>query len=365
VCYALAMADSRAQGTEYAQAGQFLIMGIEGPEVVETQENLNFIEEIDPFGVILFKRNVPDIDTTLQLTGAISERAPAALLSIDHEGGRVHRLPEPFTHFPPSLQLTRSGDPGLVKEVARAQAAELRAAGFHISFAPCLDIFTNPDNTVIGDRSFGQTPEEVIHNAIPYFQGLTEGGIVGCGKHFPGHGDTLADSHLELPRVDHDVNRLRTLEMVPFARAINQGFPMIMSAHLIVSALDPKLPASLSRIVLGDYLRDALGFSGVIVSDDMEMKAIGNHFSMGEAAIRAVEAGTDLLLVCKTPGLVREARDSLAGAIKEGRISRALLSQAQRRRSKLRRRAAKLSSIEVDASDIGSETHRRLASDLA
>ena len=358
------MADSRPEGTELAQAGQFLIMGIEGPDAVETSKSLDFIEEINPFGVILFKRNVPDLDTTLELTAAITARVPQALLAIDHEGGRVHRLPEPFTHFPPALQLTRSADPGVVREVARAQAAELRAAGFHMSFAPCLDVFTNPHNTVIGDRAFGQTPEEVIHNALPYYQGLTEGGILGCGKHFPGHGDTVLDSHLELPRIDHDLSRLRTLEMVPFARAIAQGFPMIMSAHIVCSALDPDLPASLSPIVLGDHLRGALGFGGVIVSDDMEMKAIGNHFSMGEAAVRAVEAGTDLLLVCKTPGLVREARDSVASAIEQGRLSRALLSQAQRRRSKLRRRASKLCDVAVDTGAIGSKRHRKLASDV-
>jgi beta-N-acetylhexosaminidase len=339
-------------------------MGIEAPEIVDTQESLDFIEEINPFGVILFKRNVPDLRQTLALTAAIAERVPDALLSLDHEGGRVHRLPEPFTHFPAPLVLTRAGDPGLVREVARAQAAELRAAGFHMSFAPCLDVFTNPDNTVIGDRAFGQTPEEVIHNALPYYQGLTEGGLLGCGKHFPGHGDTLLDSHLDLPRVDHDVNRLRTLEMVPFARAITQGFPMIMSAHIVCSALDPHAPASLSKIVLGDYLRDALGFSGCIVSDDMEMKAIGKHFSMGEAAVRAVEAGTDLLLVCRTPALVREARDSLAQAISEGRLPRSILHQADQRRAKLTRRAAKLADVTVDAGAIGSEGHLALASSL-
>ncbi len=340
-------------------------MGIEAPEVVETEKSLDFIEEMNPFGVILFKRNVPDLDTTLRLTAAIAERVPDALLSIDHEGGRVHRLPEPFTHFPPSLVLARAGDPGRVREVARAQAQELRAAGFHISFAPCLDVFTNPENTVIGDRAFGQTPEEVIHNAIPYYQGLTEGGLLGCGKHFPGHGDTVLDSHLDLPRVVHNVNRLRTLEMVPFARAITQGFPMIMSAHIVATALDPTAPASLSKVVLGDYLRTALGFRGVIVSDDMEMQAIGKHFAMGEAAVRAVEAGTDLLLVCKTPGLIREARDSLAAAISEGRLSRSILNHADRRRAKLKRRGKKLGDVEVDAGAIGSESHHALASNLA
>ncbi len=314
-----------------------LIMGIEGPETVPISDSLDFIEEIQPFGVILFQRNLPDLEATLALTAAVHERAPQALLAIDHEGGRVHRLPPPFTHFPPALAISRLGDPRLHHEVGLCHARELRAAGFDLNFAPVLDVFTNAQNTVIGDRAFGETPEEVIHNALPYYMGLTEGGLLGCGKHFPGHGDTICDSHEALPRIEHDAERLRALEMAPFARAAAQGFAMMMTAHIVCDALDPQVPASLSPIVIGDYLRRVLGFRGVVVSDDLEMKAISAHYDVGEAAVEAVRAGTDIVLVCRTPALVRATRDRLATAIGEGRITESTLAQVRRRRTALRR----------------------------
>jgi beta-N-acetylhexosaminidase len=277
----------------------------------------------------------------------------------------VHRLPPPFTRFPPALAISRLGDPRLHHEVGLCHARELRAAGFDLNFAPVLDVFTNPANTVIGDRAFGETPEEVIHNALPYYLGLTEGGILGCGKHFPGHGDTVLDSHEALPRIEHDADRLRSLEMVPFARAAAQGFAMMMTAHIVCDALDPGVPASLSPVVIGDYLRRSLGFRGVVVSDDLEMKAITANFDIAEAAVTAVLAGTDLLLVCRTPGLVRATRDRLAIAIGEGRIAESHLAQTRRRRAALLKKARKLAGQRVDPAEIGSGEHRRLASMLA
>jgi beta-N-acetylhexosaminidase len=237
------------------RAGRYLIVGIDPEGTGDLAPCLALLDEVRPLGVVLFTRNLPSLEATLALTAALAEHSPGLLLAIDHEGGRVHRLPEPFTKFPPMLTLARSGDPGLLREVARAQADELRAAGFHVNFAPVLDVHTNPVNPIIGDRAFGTTPEEVTHHALPYLQGLTEGGIIGCGKHFPGHGDTSVDSHLELPRVDHNLDRLRSLEFVPFARAIAQGVAMIMTAHILCPALDANVPASLSRGPLGHRRR--------------------------------------------------------------------------------------------------------------
>jgi len=348
-----------------AEASRFLVVGVDEQGDGDLAATREFLSEIDPFGVILFARNMPDCQSLLALTAAVAATVPAALLCIDHEGGRVDRLPRPFTHFPPVLQMARRGDPGLLREVARYQARELRAAGFHVNFAPVLDIHTNPDNPVIGDRAFGTTPEEVIHNALPYLQGMTEGGIVGCGKHFPGHGDTRSDSHLELPYVDHDSDRLSQVEMRPFARAIAQGIPMIMSAHVVYRALDPELPASLSAKVIDGWLRRALGFGGVVVSDDLEMRAIADRYSIGEAAVQAVLAGSDVVLVCKTAALVYEAREALATAIAEGRIGRATLAAAERRRRKLVQRVAKLGKIVAERDAIGAQEHASLASRFA
>ncbi len=348
-----------------AAAGQLLIVGVPANEQGKESKTLDFLHEINPWGVIFFARNASSPEAFLALTAAISERFPDLVLSIDHEGGRVNRLPPPFTKLPPILTCARAGDPGLLRRVAQAQGRELRAARIDLSYAPVLDVHSNPANPIIGDRAFGCTPEEVTHNALPYAQGLAEVGIIACGKHFPGHGDTSQDSHVDLPRVDHTVERLRSVEMAPFAAAIRQGIPMIMTAHVLYPALDPELPASLSRVVVGDWLRDALGYRGVVVTDDLEMCAVADRFGTGEAAVRAVRAGSDVLLVCNTPDRAREARDALAHAIAGGQIGAAALADAASRRLKLARRVAKLRAHRFELDAIGCEEHRRLASHLA
>ena len=356
------MATSSKGVSASAEAARFLVVGIDEDGGGEIQPSIDFLNEINPLGSILFARNMPDRESLVALTAAIVERDREGLLCIDHEGGRVDRLPEPFTHFPPALDMTRSADPGLLRDVARAQAQELRAAGFNVNFAPVLDVHTNPDNPIIGDRAFGTTPEEVIHNALPYMQGLTEGGIVACGKHFPGHGDTICDSHLELPRVEHPAERLQTLEMRPFSKAISVGIPMMMTAHVVYEHLDPGVPASLSRHIVTDLLRDRLGFTGVVVSDDLEMQAITDNGSVGEAAVAAVKAGSDIVLVCRRAERVREAHEALAQAIDQGRIGRATLDGAERRRTKLLKRAARLAAVPVDDAAVGAQGHLSLAS---
>jgi len=358
----VAQRKDQADGDLAQRAGNYLIVGVDPEGTGELAPILELLDEVQPFGVILFARNMPSYEALLELTGALSSHNPDLLLAIDHEGGRVHRTPPPFTRFPPALVMARGGDPGLIRDVARAQAEELGAAGFHISFAPVLDVFTNPDNRVIGDRAFGATPEEVVHNALPYLQGLTEGGLLGCGKHFPGHGDTFEDSHTELPRVDHTIERLRSLEFVPFARAISQGVPMIMTAHVLCPALDAEVPASLSRTAVTEWLRERLGFNGAIVSDDLEMRAIADHFGIGEAAVRTVHAGSDIVLVCKTPELVREAHSALAKALEAGEIGRPQESASAHRRQKLLKRAQKGASVRRDRNLIGAHAHVELAS---
>ncbi len=359
------MLGAMATEAALAKASRFLVVGVDEEGTGEIDPILEFLDEVTPLGVILFRRNIPGADALLRLTTAISERHPGIILCIDHEGGRVDRLPRPFTHFPPALAMTRFADPGLLRAVARSQAAELRAAGFHVNFAPVLDIHTNPANPVIGDRAFGTTPEEVIHNALPYLQGMTEAGIAGCGKHFPGHGDTRSDSHLELPRDERPLERLQSVEMKPFARAIAQGVPMIMSAHVVYPNLDPELPASLSPAIIGGWLRERLGFEGVVVSDDLEMRAIVDHYPAGEAAVAAVTAGSDIVLVCKQAALVRGVRHALGRAIQEGRLPARLLAASERRRAKLIERIAKLARKPVDSAAIGAQEHARLASRFA
>ncbi len=329
---------------------------------------IDYLNKINPLGVILFARNTPDLDTVVALVRDLREALPDVLLSIDHEGGRVNRLPGPFTHLPPALTMARKGDPSLLRDAGHLHAAELRAAGFDIDFAPVLDVHTNPDNPIIGDRAFGTTPEEVAHFALPYMQGLAEGGILGCGKHFPGHGDTSTDSHLELPvlpAATHDLRRLRELELRPFARAIAQGVPMLMTAHILVEAFDAELPATLSPKMIDGCLRSELGYKGFVVSDDLEMKAVADRWGVGPSAVAAINAGCDGCLVCVTSEAALEAHAALAAAIENGTIDRYRLSQIAGRRDKLRSRARKFAKLPRDLAAIGSEEHRALLARLA
>lgn len=346
-------------------AGDLLIIGLPGPELDEESEDL--VREVNPLGVILFRRNIQSTTQLKELIAAIREKTrearPDLLMAIDHEGGRVHRMPADWTHFPPSLVAARSGDPGLLKDLGLAHARELREAGFNLTFAPCLDVHTNPDNPIIGDRAFGTTPEEVIHHSMPYAQGLAEGGILSCGKHFPGHGDTSVDSHLALPILaasTHNLQRLRTLELRPFARSIGQGLPMIMTAHIVCGAIDPTVPATLSPKAITGCLRGELGFEGYVVSDDLEMKAVHDHYSVGRAAVLSLLAGCDGCLVCATPALVREAHGALDTAIAGGEIPATTLAAVARRRDKLIAKSRKLSKVAVPVGSIGSEAHTAL-----
>jgi beta-N-acetylhexosaminidase len=359
------MALGKSEADPSVAAGELLIVGLPANDIGSEREALDFIEEINPWGVILFARNAPSSEALLSLTARIAERFAQVAISIDHEGGRVNRLPLPFTRFPPMLACARLADPGVLREIARCQGAELRAAHIDISYAPLLDVHSNPQNPIIGDRAFGCTPEEVIHNALPYAQGLAEAGVIACAKHFPGHGDTLLDSHLDLPRVQHSVDRLRSLEMAPFVAAIRQGIPMIMTAHVLYTALDPELPASLSPVVVTGWLREALGYRGVIVTDDLEMRAVADHFGIGEAAVLAVRAGSDVVLVCNTPDRAREARNALAAAISSGVIGAAAIADAAARRGKLMKRIRKLRALRTGLDTIGAVSHRSLASRLA
>jgi beta-N-acetylhexosaminidase len=250
-------------------------------------------------------------------------------------------------------------DAALAEQVGTAMGHELRALGFDIDFAPVLDVHTNPDNPIIGDRAFGTEPEAVARRALAYARGLHAAGILACGKHFPGHGDTATDSHLELPRIDHHWERLEAVELVPFARAAAAKLPMIMTAHVVFAALDPTRPATLSPQVITGLLREKLGYRGVIVSDDLDMKAIAATMGADVAAVAAIRAGCDVLLLCRDEAHQDAAQRAL---IREGEADSAFRAQlgvaaARVRAMKAAPRAA------VPARDIVG-SHRRLAEQL-
>lgn len=323
-------------------AGQLIIGGFDGAELPERYARA--LREGRRGGAILFRRNLPEIVGVARLNEAIVAACPADLppfIGVDQEGGRVVRLPAPFLALPPMRTLGRAashagGDLGLVRRASIAVGRELAAVGFNLDFAPVLDVDSNPKNPVIGDRSFGADPDLVAACAVAFMEGLGAAGVLACGKHFPGHGDTSSDSHFDLPRVAHDRDRLERVELVPFRAAIQAGITAMMTAHVVVSALDPRAPATLARASSTDLLRGELGFSGVLFSDDMEMGAIAARFPPGEAAVAAVRAGCDALLICKSEeaqelshaALVREAeRDPAFRARCEEALGRGLAAR--------------------------------------
>jgi beta-N-acetylhexosaminidase len=272
------------------------------------------------------------------LIARISESAPQhtpLLVAVDQEGGRVARLGAPVLKLPPMRALSGLRDPALTERCAKLLGKQLRALGFTMDFAPVLDVDTNPANPVIGDRSFGSTPEQVIEQAYAFARGLEAAGILACGKHFPGHGDTDLDSHLALPRLPHDRARLDRVELPPF-RVARARLPAIMTAHVVFEALRKGTPATLAREVITDLLRGELGYEGAIISDDLEMKAVADHYGVEASACLAIEAGCDTLLVCSRLDWVERARVALADRASREPAFRTRLEEAARRTLALR-----------------------------
>jgi beta-N-acetylhexosaminidase len=300
-------------------------------------------------GVILFKRNLGEIDEVAGLIEAVhaasarrlqrsresTSRAP--LVAIDQEGGRVARLGAPIVKLPPMRRLAERGDATLTERCGAVLGAQLAACGINVDFAPVLDVDTNPDNPVIGDRSFGRDADTVITHALAFARGLAKSGVASCGKHFPGHGDTDLDSHLALPRIAHDRARLDRVELAPF-RAARGLVPSIMTAHVVFDALDRDVPATLSKRVITGLLREELGYDGVIVSDDLEMKAVFDRWGAAESGVRAIEAGCDLLLVCSRLELVEEVASALATRARADAAFAARLTDAAARVDAMRAR---------------------------
>lgn len=319
-------------------------------------------------GVTLFRRNVESpeqVRATLRALRSDCSADSPPLFAIDQEGGRVARLHSPMLTLPPMRELGRRGDEHFTREVGRVLGEQLAAVGVNMDFAPVLDVDTNPDNPVIGDRSFSREPEEVARQAMAFAEGLMEGGCLACGKHFPGHGDTDIDSHLALPSLGHDRERLHDVELLPF-RECGPRLPALMTAHVVFSALDPTCPATLSRRVLTGLLREELGYEGVIISDDLEMKAVSRRWPIPEAAKLAIEAGADVLLICSDVDALFETRAALADAARASDAFRERLEDAASRSLALRRSrpSAALADAQALATLLASPEARRVEREL-
>ena len=287
-------------------------------------------------GVILFARNVGTRDETRALIHELKAVAQGPLLlSVDQEGGRVARLTEGFEAFPSMREVGSWSEPR-VRELGERLGKQVRDAGFDIDLAPVLDVDSNPANPVIGQRSFSRDAHVVAQLGSALIAGL-ETEVAACAKHFPGHGDTDTDSHFHLPRLAHDLKRLRALELVPFKAAVKAGVSCVMTAHVVFDAVDPGTPATMSAKAM-DLLRNEVDFRGVCVTDDLEMKAIADHFGCGNAAVRAIAAGVDALLCCHTVEVQHEVISALAAGVLSGVITQERVLEA---RARIERLAAK------------------------
>jgi beta-N-acetylhexosaminidase len=285
------------------------------------------------YGVILFGRNVESAEQVAELVVELKRAAGRPLLlSVDQEGGRVARLrsPQGFTELPPMRALGATSDESLAFEVGALIGRELRAVGIDQDYAPVVDVDTNPHNPVIGDRSFSRDAHEVARIGTALARGLQSAGVAACAKHFPGHGDTSQDSHEDLPRLSHGLERLREVELVPFRALAAAGVASAMTAHVVFEALDARRPATLSPAVMR-LLREECGYDGCVISDDLEMKAVAEHFPLEEAAPAALAAGVDALLVCHRAEVQHRAIDLARAAVEGGRVSRERLAEARRR----------------------------------
>lgn len=349
-------------------AGQLLFVGFDGLEPPPAL--LSRIAAGEVGGVILFARNLREPRQVAELTRALSAAAPAdapLLVGIDQEGGRVQRLRAPLAVWPPMRALAARGDLELTRAVGQAIGCDLALLGFNVDFAPVLDVVESDENSVIGDRAFGASPEAVCAQALAFARGLREGGVLPCGKHFPGHGGPVADSHLTLPVDRREVSELNAIDLPPFLAAIDAGFPLLMSAHVLYPALDPERPATLSPRICGELLRVQLAFHGALVSDDLEMGAIANTLGPAEAALGALRAGVDLLLVCHLEERQLAAQEAIVRAARDSADDRGRLEQAARRVRVLKRRLPRPAPVELDhvAELVSAEAHGALLARLA
>ena len=319
-------------------------------------------------GVVLYARNIENPAQLRALCREIRSAAgkgnPRPLIAVDQEGGRVARLKDPpFTWFPParacSLFCCRNEE--VAAAVGAATAAELRAVGIDVDFAPVLDVDSNPGNPVIGDRAFSGDAETVARLGVAFHKGCLAGGVLPVGKHFPGHGDTSADSHEELPVVRASASMLLSRELLPFRRAVRAGIPALMTAHVVYRALDPDAPATLSGRILRGLLRERMRFRGALFSDALEMKAIAGHYGIGEAAVLAASAGCDAVLVCRGEAAQEEAALRLSRGARDSATFRRTLETAARRTARLRAWAASKERCRPDSRAVGAKRHRALA----
>jgi beta-N-acetylhexosaminidase len=310
--------------------GQLFIIGFDGLDL--SDETSSFLSQANIGGVILFAPNYESPGQIAELINAVQEcRAEMPFwASVDHEGGRVQRFKKPFTRIPDAATIGASDSPKLAFELAEMMARELKAVGINVNFCPVVDIATNPKNPAIGNRAYAATEDQVSKMISAMVRGHCTQGVQPCVKHFPGHGDTVADSHLTLPRVETPLETLENREFRPFVKAFKSRCAMVMTAHILNPTIDPEFPATLSPKTIRDILRKNLRYTRVVVTDDMEMKAITDNYGAEDAPRLALQAGCDIL-VYRSEAAARHAYESLVKALEGGKLAPEIIFEAEAR----------------------------------
>ncbi|MFJ7732952.1 beta-N-acetylhexosaminidase [Lysinibacillus sp. NPDC097231] len=333
--------------------GQMLFAGVSGTTL--QQETQDLLHDFKVGGFIFYAKNLETPQQTITfINDLMAENANNKLplfIGTDQEGGKVVRLPGPIKNFPTNKKIGDINKSQFSFEVGRLLGEELKVFGFNLDFAPVLDVNSNPNNPIIGDRSFANNPDIVSKLGIQTMKGLESQQVIPVVKHFPGHGDTSVDSHLELPKVTKSLDDLNKLEIIPFKGAIEEGADVVMVAHILLPKIDQQYPASMSKAIITGILRNNLAFDGVVMTDDMTMKAITNHFDIGQAAVDSVKAGNDIILIAHDFNNVQSAVEALKAAVQHGELTEDRINDSVRRIIQLKRKY-KLENNKVTTVDI-------------
>lgn len=313
--------------------GQMIFAGITGTTLTQETKNLIHVQKVG--GIIFYANNLQSSSQTLSLLNAIKKENSNNLiplfLGIDQEGGLVSRLPKEVTKLPQNSRIGEINNADLSNEIGSNLGEQLRAFGFNLNFAPVLDVNSNPNNTVIGDRSFSSDPNIVSNLGIATMKGIQSQQVIPVIKHFPGHGDTSVDSHLELPLVNNSLMDLKKIELVPFREAIDNGANVVMIAHIVLPKIDTTKPASMSKPIITDLLRKEMGFDGVVITDDMTMGAITDHFEIGQAAVESIKAGSDIIMVAHNYDYIITTVTAIKEAINKGELTEERINESVKR----------------------------------
>ncbi|PQP81467.1 beta-N-acetylhexosaminidase [Paenibacillus sp. PCH8] len=310
--------------------GQMILAGVQGTTLDDQAKQMITDQKVG--GIIFYANNVTTLEGTAKFVQSIKKANQAnpvpIFMSVDQEGGKVSRMPENVESIPSNGKVGQTKDSALAETMGELLARQVKLAGFNVDFAPVLDINSNPKNPVIGDRSFGSSADLVSRLGIAELKGLRSEGVIPVVKHFPGHGDTSVDSHLDLPVVNKTEKQLAKLEWIPFQAAVKEQVEAVMVAHILFPKLDKDHPASLSDVIIGEHLRGKLKYDGVVITDDLSMGAIAKNYTLDEAAIATVQAGSDILLVAHSYDSAKTIFDTLMNAVNSGKISKSRIDES-------------------------------------